>query len=86
MTYEVRDPEIELLLKGIASRIKKVMPSGWGFSLFIFSYGAEGSTFYISSANRDDFIQNLREFIAREASSARPTDDSSRGLDTKTDG
>lgn len=64
--YEVRNPQVESILKKIADRIKAFLPKGWGFTLFLFSYGEEGSTFYISTAQRESMIQLLEEFLARE--------------------
>ncbi len=70
--YNVRSAEIESALRHIADDIAPIVPDGWGFTLLIFSYGqmglknegAEGSVFYISSADRDDMIKAMKEFIA----------------------
>jgi hypothetical protein len=64
--YNVRDEQIESLLRDIGRNIGDRMPKGWGFTLQIFSYGEGGSNFYISSANRDDMIKMFKEFIKRE--------------------
>ncbi len=64
--YEVNDPKIERLLKDIGGRLKSAMPPGWGFTLFIFSFGKGGSLFYLSSAQRDDMINTMKEFIKRQ--------------------
>ena len=80
--YEVKNPTIEALLKDIGIRLRRVMPNGWGFSLFLFEYGTKenpGSSFYISSANRDDFIKSLREFMAREGITSTDTSQGSTG-------
>ena len=74
--YTVRDPEIEKLLTEIGRMIKDVMPPGWGFALHIVSFdktglpgeGPHGSTFYISSLERDSYIAAMREFIERYGS------------------
>jgi hypothetical protein len=65
-TFEVDNPQIKSLLREIGNKIRSQIPPGWGFTLFIFSYGEGGATFYLSTANRDDMIKALREFIARE--------------------
>lgn len=68
MSYEVRNPEIEHLLRRIANLIKKLLPKGWGFTLILFEYGSEedkGSTFYMSTATRDTMIEYMKEFIRK---------------------
>lgn len=64
--YEVKDPEIKALLHNIAIRLKSEMPPGWGFTLFLFSYGEGGALFYLSSAERTDMIKVVKEFIKKE--------------------
>jgi len=61
--FEVQNTEIEKLLKQIGRAIKKILPKGWGFTLFIFDYGKDGSMFYISTAERFDMLQAIREWI-----------------------
>lgn len=65
MKYEVHDPEIEARLKEIGRRLKDAMPEGYGFNLMIFSYGEGGAMFYLSSAQREDMIKAMKEFIAK---------------------
>lgn len=65
INYNVRDPEIEALLKSLGDRLKFSMPPGWGFNLMLFTYGEGGNLFYISSAEREDVIKVMKEFIAR---------------------
>ncbi len=62
-SFEVRNKEIEDLLRDIGQRLKEVMPKDYGFSLLIFNYGEGGDLFYISSAKRDDMIKAMKEFI-----------------------
>lgn len=72
-SYNVRHAEVEPALREIATLVKPLVPTGWGFTLMIFSYGKTGlkgegdagSMFYISSAQREDMIKAMREFIAR---------------------
>ena len=72
-SYNVRSPAIESALRELASHIKTQVPDGFGFTLLIFSYGQtglakegpEGSMFYISSAQRQDMVRAMKEFIQR---------------------
>lgn len=71
--YNVRSADVEATLRDLAGQIKPQVPSGFGFTLLIFSYGQTGlakegkagSLFYISSARREDMVQAMKEFIAR---------------------
>lgn len=67
MSFEVRNALIEDLLKKLGRSLKAEMPLGFGFTLMIFDYGkTDGSAmFYISSADRQDMIKAMREFIQR---------------------
>jgi hypothetical protein len=72
--YNVRSKDVEAALRELASLIKPQVPTGYGFTLLIFSYGAmglkgegkAGAMFYISSAQRDDMIKAMKEFIAHQ--------------------
>ena len=64
--YEVRQAEIEQLLYRFGRLFGDDLPEGWGFALFLFSYGDNGSMFYISSGQRADVIRMLKEYLARE--------------------
>lgn len=64
--FEVRHPEIEQDLREIGRAVADSLPKGWGFTLFIFSFGEGGSTFYLSNANRDDMLKALTEFMMRQ--------------------
>lgn len=65
--YEVKNEEIINLLKEEGRAFKMRMPEGWGFTLFMFNYGKESKKgdgmFYLSSAQRQDMIKSLEEFI-----------------------
>lgn len=63
--YNVRNARIESELRATAEAIKARLPEGWGFTLQIFSYGAGGANFYISTAERDDMLRVMQEFIER---------------------
>jgi hypothetical protein len=63
--FEVKDEEIEKKLRFIGSIIKKQLPKELGFTLMLFDYGEKGNMFYISSAQREDMIKAMKEFIAK---------------------
>jgi hypothetical protein len=73
LAYNVRSDAVESALRELAGQIKSQVPSGWMFTLMIFSgdqtglpgEGKAGSMFYISTARRDDMVQAMKEFIAR---------------------
>jgi hypothetical protein len=71
--YEVKDPQIESILKALAAKLARWLPKGWGFTLQIFSFGENGANFYISNAERADMLNMMREFIAREEAKKGPT-------------
>jgi hypothetical protein len=64
MRYEVRNEEVEKVLKTLGDILKDVMPPGYGFTLLIFQFNGP-ELFYISGANRADMIKTMREFIAK---------------------
>ena len=66
MSFEVRNEKIEETMRDIGNLLKRAIPEGWGFSLFLMSYGEKGSTFYLSSIQRPDMVKALKEFIDRE--------------------
>jgi hypothetical protein len=72
-SYNVRSDIVESALRDLAKQIKPQVPDGFGFTLMIFSYGQPGlakegpagSMFYISSAQREDMVKAMKEFIGR---------------------
>lgn len=64
--FEIRNAEVEAMLKDIGKTIHGVMPEGFGFTLLMFSFGEGGSTFYISDAQRDDMLKAMQEFIDKQ--------------------
>lgn len=64
--YEVQDPRIKNILMDMARILGREVPSGWGFTLFLFSFGPGGHLFYISSANREDMISTINEWLAHQ--------------------
>jgi hypothetical protein len=71
--YNVRNDAVESALRELAGQIKPQVPHGWMFTLMIFSGDKTGlpgegkarSMFYISTAQRQDMVQAMKEFIAR---------------------
>lgn len=66
--YDIQNNEIKLLLNDIANVLGPSMPEGWGFCLYVFTFGSEGSMFYVSNAERSTMIQALQEFIREQKS------------------
>jgi hypothetical protein len=64
--FAVRNAEIEPLLRELGDRIGGRLPEGWGFALFLVSYGEEGELFYISSAEREGMATAIRGWLARQ--------------------
>ena len=50
-------------LNKTARAIKADMPSGWGFALLMFTYGEGGQMVWLSSADRQDMLKALQEFL-----------------------
>lgn len=63
--FEVKNTEVEKVMKEIGQLIAKELPEGWGFSLMIMDYGKNGCTFYISTVQREDMVKAMQEFIER---------------------
>ena len=62
-------------LQAMARWIKEQLPSkDWGFILFAFTYGPLGNMLYVANAQRDDVVQALREFIAKNSPKEYGTD------------
>lgn len=65
-SYETSDADLmRPTLRRIGALIGKELPAGWGFNLLLFTYGEGGSLFYISSAERADVINVMKEYIAK---------------------
>lgn len=52
----------------LARVIKGSMPEGWGFALLLFTYGEGGQMVWLSSADREDMLKVLQEFIRAQGS------------------
>jgi hypothetical protein len=64
--FAVRNAEIEPILRELGDRIGGRLPEGWGFALFLVSYGEDGELFYISSAEREGMATAIRGWLARQ--------------------
>lgn len=60
--------EVKAKLNEFGRRIKAECPPGWGFALLMFTYGEGGSMVWLSSAERQDMLKALQEFLRSQAS------------------
>lgn len=63
--FQIRHAGAERALREVGKQLGTKMPPGFGFGLFVFEFGEEGSMFWISNAQRPDMIKALREWIAK---------------------
>lgn len=68
--FEIKNDEVQAMLKDIGQKLHGSMPEGFGFALLMFSFGEGGATFYISDAQRDDMIKAMQEFIDKQKAAA----------------
>jgi len=78
--YEVDNPAIKSTLRDIAGKVGAALVPGWGFLLMLFEYGTRkdaafgepdgGSLFYISSADRADALDMMREWMRKQGVTA----------------
>lgn len=71
--YEIQNDEIKATMREIGRKIDEPLPDGWGFMLMIYEFGTvenPGANFYISKGSREDTIRMLKEWIARQETSA----------------
>lgn len=62
--------ELEAKARDIGRLLKRTMPKGVGFTLLLFDFGHDGWMTYLSSADRQDMIKAMREFIFKLESGA----------------
>lgn len=65
--FQVRDETAETVLRDIGRIIKDALPPHLGFTLLIYDYGEGGNMFYLSSAQREDMINSMKEFIEKQS-------------------
>lgn len=65
--YQVETPdEIKKLLREIGGILGPAMPTGWGFTLMIYTFGEGGTMTYISNAQREDMLAAMQEFLQKQ--------------------
>lgn len=63
--FEVKNAQVQKALRELGQDLKEKMPEGMGFTLLMFDYGENGAMFYLSSAQREDMIKAMKEFIIK---------------------
>lgn len=64
--FDVKNPQIEEVLRKVGEVIKEMTPPGWGFTVLLFDVNTtKGSMFYLSSARREDMVKAMKEFIEK---------------------
>lgn len=53
----------EVYAQRLARILKSAMPQGWGFLLFLVSFGEKGFTTYVSNCDREDAIRMVEEWL-----------------------
>lgn len=54
----------ERAARKLADIIKPHVPEGWGFTLFLASFGKRGNLTYVSTINREDAHRMIAEWVA----------------------
>ncbi len=72
--------DLEAQAASIGRVIKEQLPPGVGMTLFIFTLGEGGWMTFVSSAERADVVESLREFISR-AEGREHQDERVKGID-----
>lgn len=69
MAETVTETQVRLVLerqcREYANLLKAKVPAGVGFALFLFDFGADGNTAYVSTADRDDMLRLIDEWSAK---------------------
>lgn len=69
MAETATDVQVRLVMerqcRELADGLKAKVPAGVGFALFLFDFGADGNTAYVSTAKREDMIALVREWLER---------------------
>lgn len=61
MTRRATLEQAERTCRGIGTVIAGALPTGWGFTLILSSFGEQGFSTYLSNCKREDMIKALRE-------------------------
>lgn len=65
MSDEINKEEMKDFAQYLGAKISNIMPEGWGFTLLLFEYGDSGNLVYLSSANPEDMVKAMQEFLER---------------------
>lgn len=57
--------DLERNARAIGDRLFLAVPKGWGFGLFLFSFGQKGNLAWVSNADRPSMVEALEEWIGR---------------------
>lgn len=63
--------QAERVARDLGRSLKDRMPPGWGFILWLESFGADGFATYLSSIERETAIRSIKEWIARMETTPR---------------
>lgn len=58
---EAKWDQIEAAARDIGRFIGKLIPSGFGYTLAVYRFGAGGEMTYVSNGRREDVVKMLRE-------------------------
>lgn len=64
----------ERAAREIGRDLKARMPAGWGFILWLESFGEDGFATYLSSIERETAMRSLREWLARMENTPRTSE------------
>lgn len=59
-------PDVHATGNKLAKLIGESLPPGWGFGLFLFTFGENGTMFWVSNAARPDMILALQEWMRKQ--------------------
>jgi hypothetical protein len=59
-------PDLEQYARSLAMILKPNMPEGVGFTLFLYGYFDDPRMAYISTADREDMIRLVKEWLAKQ--------------------
>ncbi len=57
--------ELEADARKLADQLRAQLPANIGFTLFLFDYGDTGNMTYISTAQRDDMVEVIRNWLKK---------------------
>lgn len=63
---DARVLELEVKAREMAAALKKMLPDGVGFTLFLHGYGADDRLSYLSTAHREDMIRTIGAWVVAQ--------------------